>query len=104
LNLWAKFLYAPLLEDRVRPIQEGQSGLFGKEVADSVHTKLKTLGGIMPPREFVFMDRAAVGIGSVLMRFQVEKNWHQIFESLIEGFDVQKLDARQSEALTAVSI
>ena len=99
LNLWANFLYAPLLDDRIRPIQEGHSGLLGKEIADSTHRKIKELGGITPPREFVFMDRAAVGIGSVLMHLKVEKNWHNIFESLIEGFKVEKLASRQKAAL-----
>jgi predicted unusual protein kinase regulating ubiquinone biosynthesis (AarF/ABC1/UbiB family) len=95
LNLWAKFLYAPLLDDRVRPIQEGHSGLLGKEVADSTHRKIKELGGITPPREFVFMDRAAVGIGSALMHLRVEKNWHTLFESLIDGFKAENIASRQ---------
>ena len=100
LNLWARYLYSPLLEDRVRPIQEGHSGLLGKEIADSTHRKIKELGGITPPREFVFMDRVAVGVGSVLMHLKVEKNWHTLFESLIEGFNTEALATRQEEAVS----
>jgi predicted unusual protein kinase regulating ubiquinone biosynthesis (AarF/ABC1/UbiB family) len=101
LNLWARFLYEPLMDDRVRPIQEGSTGIYGKEVADKVHQKLQELGGVIPPKEFVFMDRAAVGIGSALMRLNAEQNWHQIFEGLIEGFSNERLAAKQSAALAS---
>jgi hypothetical protein len=65
LNRWALFVYGPLLEDRERLIQEKASGVYGAVVADSVHHDIRRLGGIRPPREFVFMDRAAIGLGSV---------------------------------------
>jgi predicted unusual protein kinase regulating ubiquinone biosynthesis (AarF/ABC1/UbiB family) len=101
LNLWARFLYEPLMDDRIRPIQEGSTGIYGKEVADKVHHKLQELGGVVPPKEFVFMDRAAVGIGSALMRLNAEQNWHRIFEGLIEGFTNEKLATKQSAALAS---
>ena len=85
LNQWAKLLYGPLLENKVRPIQETNGGKKGWETARDVHKKLNELGGIKPPREFVFMDRAAVGIGSVLMRIGAEQNWHKLFEEMIDG-------------------
>jgi predicted unusual protein kinase regulating ubiquinone biosynthesis (AarF/ABC1/UbiB family) len=99
LNLWAKFLYAPLLEDSVRPIQEGESGQYGAEVASKVHRELKRLGGVKPPREFVLMDRAAIGLGSVFMRLKAEINWHRMFHELIGDFDVDKLAKRQGDLL-----
>ncbi len=83
MNEWAKLLYDPLLDDKVRPIQRGFSGANGWETATKVHAELHRLGGIKPPKEFVFMDRAAVGLGSVFMRLKVERNWHQMFEKLI---------------------
>jgi predicted unusual protein kinase regulating ubiquinone biosynthesis (AarF/ABC1/UbiB family) len=83
LNQWAKLLYDPLLEDRVRPIQDSRGGKKGWEIARKVHKQLHELGGIKPPREFVFMDRAAVGIGSVLMHLGAEQNWHKLFEEII---------------------
>ena len=85
IGQWAKLLYDPLLDDRVRPIQESFSGNKGWQTASQVHTELNKLGGIQPPREFVFMDRAAVSLGGVFMRLKVERNWHKLFESVIEG-------------------
>jgi hypothetical protein len=46
---------------------------------------LKQSGKVRPPKEFVFMDRAAVGIGSAMIHLGVELNWHQLFQSLIES-------------------
>ena len=89
LNQWAKLLYDPLLEDKKRPIQEANGGKKGWKIARSIHKQLHDLGGIKPPREFVFMDRAAVGIGSVLMRLESEQNWHRLFEEMIDGMYTQ---------------
>jgi predicted unusual protein kinase regulating ubiquinone biosynthesis (AarF/ABC1/UbiB family) len=99
LNRWARFVYAPLLEDRERKIQETSSGVYGREVAESVHRDLRRLGGVRPPREFVFMDRAAVGLGSVFLHLKAEINWHRLFHDLIRDFDVAKLHDRQTKAL-----
>jgi predicted unusual protein kinase regulating ubiquinone biosynthesis (AarF/ABC1/UbiB family) len=100
LNLWAEFVYAPLLEDRPRRIQEMESsGVYGREVAEKVHHQLKSLGGVTPPREFVFMDRAAIGLGGVFLHLNAEINWHRLFHDLIEGFDVAALEKRQTAAL-----
>ncbi|MGB1953392.1 MAG: ABC1 kinase family protein, partial [Candidatus Puniceispirillum sp.] len=98
LNMWAEFIYAPLLEDTVRPIQEMRNGKAGRELAGKVHQELKRIGGIKPPREFVLMDRAAVGLGSVFMHLGAEVNWHNLFHDLIDDFDVTKLAHRQIEA------
>lgn len=102
LNLWASFLYEPLLDDRVRPIAQDLSGGEGREVAEKVHSLLREQGGIMPPREFVFLDRAAVGIGSALMRLDVQLNWHALFMELIQDFDVKKLERKQKALTTPV--
>ena len=99
ITQWARLLYEPLLDDRVRPIQSILDGSLGWETATKVHSELERLGGIRPPKEFVFMDRAAVGIGSVIMRLKAEQNWHQIFEGLIEGFDEKKIENRQANIL-----
>lgn len=95
LQLWAQFLYGPLLEDRVRPLEETFSGNPGKEVAGHIHEILCRQGGVKPPRAFVFLDRAAVGIGSALIRLQVSLNWHQMFEELIADFSEEQLATRQ---------
>lgn len=99
LNLWAGYLYGPLLDDRVRPIDDKFSGIAGKEAAGEVFSKLRKIGGVTPPREFVFMDRAAVGIGSVLLHLKASLNWHQMFEELIEGFDVETMAVDQKTVL-----
>ncbi|MFO1038775.1 MAG: AarF/ABC1/UbiB kinase family protein [Geminicoccaceae bacterium] len=104
LNEWAAFLYAPLMEDRPRLIQETNSGQYGREVAEQVHGKLKAVGGVTPPREFVFMDRAAIGLGSVFMHLSAEINWYEKFMALIRDFDVKKLEARQNAALAAAGL
>jgi predicted unusual protein kinase regulating ubiquinone biosynthesis (AarF/ABC1/UbiB family) len=98
LNLWAKLLYEPLLEDRVRPLQKDNRGIAGRETADKVHQELKRLGGIAPPREFVFMDRAAVGVGSACLHLRAEANWHQLFNRLIADFSTEKMHQRQATA------
>jgi predicted unusual protein kinase regulating ubiquinone biosynthesis (AarF/ABC1/UbiB family) len=100
LNMWARFVYAPLLEDRARRIQEFDSGeIYGIDVAEKVHRGLREHGGVTPPREFVFMDRAAIGLGGVFLHLKAEINWHRLFHELIEGFDETKLGQRQNAAL-----
>lgn len=98
LNVWAGFIYAPLLEDKIRPIQQVRSGNIGRELAGKVHGELKRIGGIKPPAEFVLMDRAAVGLGSVFMHLNAEVNWHQAFHDLIDDFDTSALAKRQEDA------
>ena len=46
LNLWARFLYEPLVQDRVRRIQETDDPQFGRDVAERVHAGLKRTGGV----------------------------------------------------------
>ncbi len=104
LNDWAAFLYGPLMEDRPRLIEETNSSHYGREVASRVHQRLREAGGVTPPREFVFMDRAAIGLGAVFLHLKAEVNWHRLFMGLIEGFDVAKLEKRQGEALAAAGL
>ncbi len=104
LNMWARFIYGPLMEDRARKIQETNTGLYGREVAEKVHGELKRLNGVRPPREFVLMDRAALGLGSVFMHLHAEVNWYRLFHDLIGEFDVDQLTARQDAALDAVGL
>jgi predicted unusual protein kinase regulating ubiquinone biosynthesis (AarF/ABC1/UbiB family) len=103
LNRWAHFLYAPLLDDRQRRIQE-KEGAYGREVAEAVHRDIRRLGGVKPPREFVFMDRAAVGLGSVFMHLKAEINWHRLFRELIDDFDAATLAKRQKDTLTRAGV
>jgi len=104
LNLWARFIYAPLMEDRQRPIQETNNGMYGREVAEKVHAELRRIGGVAPPREFVLMDRAAIGLGSVFLHLKAEINWYRMFHEMIADFDVTELEKRQAKALTAAQV
>ena len=104
LNHWARFVYSPLMEDKVRRIQETNSGVYGKEVVEKVHKELRRLNGVKPPREFVLMDRAAIGLGSVFLHLNAEVNWYNIFQELISDFDVSEVAYRQHEALTTAKV
>ncbi len=100
LNIWARFIYAPLLEDRTRAIEETNNGRYGQATAAKVHEALRKVGGVEIPREFVFMDRAAIGLGSVFLHLKAEVNWYRQFHDLIQGFDVDVLAERQTTLLT----
>jgi predicted unusual protein kinase regulating ubiquinone biosynthesis (AarF/ABC1/UbiB family) len=104
LSLWAKFLYEPLLQDRVRPIQEAEDPAYGRKVAAEVHRGLKRTGGVRIPREFPLMDRAAIGLGSVFLRLKAELNWHRMFQELIADFDAARLAERQAAALAEAGV
>jgi hypothetical protein len=104
LNRWALFVYGPLLDDRARLIQEKRSGVYGATVAESVHRDIRRLGGVRPPREFVFMDRAAIGLGSVFLHLAAEINWYRLFHELIDDFEDAVLDDRQQTALAAAGV
>ena len=56
------------------------------------------------PQEFVFMDRAAVGLGAVFLHLRSELNYHQLFEAEIEQFSIDALASRQAEALDAAGL
>ncbi len=104
LNMWAGFIYAPLMENRTRNISDTNSGAYGAATAAKVHKELRRIGGVRPPREFVLMDRAAIGLGSVFMHLRAEMNWFQMFHELIDAFDGDRLATRQAEALAATGL
>lgn len=100
LNIWARFIYGPLLDDRVRSIADGiNPSEYGRKQAFQVHTALKQKGPVLVPREFVFMDRAAIGLGGVFLHLKAELNFHRLFETEIEQFDLETVAARQHAAL-----
>jgi len=102
LNIWARFIYAPLLDDRIRTVADGvKPGEYGRRQAFEVHKALKEKGPVTVPREFVFMDRAAVGLGAVFLHLKAELNYHHLFENEIERFSLENLEQRQGEVLAA---
>jgi predicted unusual protein kinase regulating ubiquinone biosynthesis (AarF/ABC1/UbiB family) len=105
LNIWARFIYGPLLEDRVRSLAEGVSPAeYGRRQAFQVHKALKEKGPVKVPREFVFMDRAAIGLGGVFLHLRAKMNFHRLFEAEIEAFDLAHVAERQAEALYAAGL
>ncbi|QJP16778.1 AarF/ABC1/UbiB kinase family protein [Starkeya sp. ORNL1] len=105
LNIWARFIYGPLLDDRVRTIADGVApGEYGRREAFRVHRALKEKGPVTVPREFVFMDRAAIGLGGVFLHLKAELNFHRLFEAAIADFSVQKVAARQGAALAKAGL
>jgi len=100
LNIWARFIYGPMLDDRVRSVADGvKPAEYGRKEAFRVHQLLKAKGPVMVPREFVFMDRAAIGLGAVFLHLAAELNFFQLFNEAIENFSIDAVAARQTAAL-----
>ncbi len=105
LNIWARFIYGPILEDRVRTLADGtRPGEYGRREAFSVHKALKEKGPVTVPREFVFMDRAAIGLGAVLLHLGAELNFHEIFQAELAACPHEGQAARQAAALEAAGL
>lgn len=105
LNIWARFIYGPLLDDRVRTIADGVSpGDYGRREAFSVHQALKEKGPVTVPQEFVFMDRAAIGLGGVFLHLRAEMNFFRLIEEELQAFSAQAVAERQQAALARVGL
>jgi len=105
LNIWARFIYAPLLDDRVRSIADGVApGDYGRREAFRVHQALKQKGPVTVPREFVFMDRAAIGLGAVFLHLRAELNFYRLFNEAIERFSMDRVAKRQAAALARAGL
>ena len=105
LNIWARFIYGPLLEDRVRSLADGvKPSEYGRREAFRVHQALKQRGPVTVPREFVFLDRAAIGLGAVFLHLRAELNFHRLFNAAIENFSLATVGRRQNAALSAAAL
>jgi predicted unusual protein kinase regulating ubiquinone biosynthesis (AarF/ABC1/UbiB family) len=105
LTIWARFIYGPLLDDRERSIAEDTSpGEYGRHEAMTVHRILREKGPVKVPREFVFMDRAAIGLGGVFLHLDARQNWYRLFNDTIEGFDLAQVSERQRATFTATGV
>jgi predicted unusual protein kinase regulating ubiquinone biosynthesis (AarF/ABC1/UbiB family) len=105
LNIWARFIYGPLMDDRVRTIADGvKPSEYGRREAYKVHMALREKGPITVPREFVLMDRAAIGLGGVFLHLAAELNFHRLFEAAIAEFSVVEVARRQGAALAAAGL
>jgi hypothetical protein len=105
LNIWAKFIYGPLLDDRVRSIADGVApGQYGRREAFQVHRALKLRGPVKVPQEFVFMDRAAVGLGAVFLHLAAELNFCRLFNEALGAFELDVVASRQAAALARAGL
>jgi predicted unusual protein kinase regulating ubiquinone biosynthesis (AarF/ABC1/UbiB family) len=105
LNIWANFIYGPMLEDRVRTIADQvRPGMYGRQEAFRVHRGLQEKGPVKVPREFVFMDRAAIGLGGVFLHLDAELNFHRLFEDTIAGSDLADVAGRQRLAFSGAGV
>ncbi len=105
LNIWAKFIYGPMLEDRVRTIADNTNpAMYGRREAFRVHQGLQEKGPVKVPREFVFMDRAAIGLGGVFLHLDAELNYYRLFNDTIVGSDVAEVAERQRAAFTQAGV
>jgi predicted unusual protein kinase regulating ubiquinone biosynthesis (AarF/ABC1/UbiB family) len=105
LNIWAGFIYGPLMDDRVRTIADGvKPAEYGRSEAFRVHQALREKGPVTVPREFVLMDRAAIGLGGVFLHLAAELNFHRLFEEAIQRFSVEEVTARQEKALASAGL
>jgi hypothetical protein len=69
-----------------------------------VHKALKEKGPIKVPREFVFMDRAAIGLGGAFLHLGARLNFHRMFEAAIADFSLAVLTERQNQALAKAGL
>lgn len=105
MTIWAKFIYGPLMDDREREIADGiKPGDYGRKEAFNVHKALREHGPVTIPKEFVFMDRAAIGLGGVFLHMRAKMNFYELFNEQIENFDIDQLKQSQDEALNRVSL
>jgi predicted unusual protein kinase regulating ubiquinone biosynthesis (AarF/ABC1/UbiB family) len=106
MTIWAKFMCGPILDDRVRSVADGvKPSEYGRREIGQVMRALKAEGGDLPvPREFVFLERATIGLGGAFLRLSARLNFHRMYEDAIVDFDEATVARRQAEALAAVGL
>jgi hypothetical protein len=93
------------MDDRVRAIADGVAPAeYGRRQAFTVHQALKRKGPVKVPREFVLMDRAAIGLGGVFIHLNAELNFYQLFNEALEDYSPATVATRQRAALTAAGL
>lgn len=78
--------------------------MYGRKEAFQVHQALRDKGPVTVPREFVFMDRAAIGLGGVFLHLGAALNFHTLFNEAIAGVDVGNLTLRQHDAFVTAGV
>jgi hypothetical protein len=89
----------------VRTIADGVSpGQYGRREAFTVHKALKEKGPVTVPREFVFMDRAAIGLGGVFLHLKAELNFYRLYNEEIDRFSLDRVTDRQTAVLAVAGL
>ena len=106
MTIWARFMCGPILDDRVRTAADGvKPSKYGRREIGQVMRALRAEGGgLLAPREFVFLERATIGLGSAFLRLGAQLNFHRMYEDAIAGFNEEALSSRQAGALEAVGL
>ena len=106
LNIWARFIYGPLLDDRVRTIADGVKPARVRPHArpSAVHQALKEKGPVTVPREFVFMDRAAIGLGGVFLHLARGAEFLPAVQRGDREFLAREVGRRQAAALSKAGL
>jgi predicted unusual protein kinase regulating ubiquinone biosynthesis (AarF/ABC1/UbiB family) len=107
LNIWARFIYGPILDDRVRTVANGvPPGQYGRREMMQVHGALKDKGPVRIPQEFVFMDRAAIGLGAVFLHLDAKLNFYHLFHEAFggDGVSADTIADRQAGALAEAGL
>jgi hypothetical protein len=106
MTVWARFMCGPILDDRVRTAADGvKPSEYGRREIGQVMRALRAEGGGLPvPREFVFLERATIGLGSAFLRLGARLNFHRMYEEAIAGFEEEAVARRQAGALEAVGL
>ena len=106
MTVWARFMCGPILDDRVRTAADGvKPSEYGRREIGQVMRALRAEGGgLAPPREFVFLERATIGLGGAFLRLGARLNFHRMYEDAIAGFSEAGVARRQAGALEAVGL
>ncbi len=106
MTIWARFVCGPILDDRVRSAADGvKPSDYGRKEIGAVMRALRAEGGgLVVPREFVFLERATIGLGAAFLRLGARINFHRMYEDAIAGFDEATVARRQAGALAAVGL
>ncbi len=106
MNIWARFLCGPILDDRERTVADGvKPSEYGRREIGAVMRALRAQGADLAiPREFPLMERATIGLGAAFLRLHSELNFHRLYEETIEDFSLEAVAERQRAALAAVGL
>ena len=105
LNIWARFIYGPLLDDREREIAEGTTpGQYGRKEAFTVHKALRKRAPCGCRASSCSWTVPPSGSAACSCICGAKLNWHNIFNETIEGFGLDAVGERQRQAFAAAGV